>query len=581
MWKNLLTLLISLCLCAAVFWWVAPLLTPGIDNTLPDYGQLVAYDPARPGGHLKPGTDQLVRGARHGEGVRWTTNSQGFRNRHEISPEPAPGVLRILFYGDSFVDGMRTDQDNTIGAVLERELELRLGQSVELVISGHNNPANAWYHWQTHGRHFHPHFVILGLTMGNDFISHNFGAGVLPVVESMEYLVATDPTVSMAGVSNAFVMIPQDGFVPEDQRSHRKKWVQNLNQALARRFFFLAHRAPPALDPRPGAPGQAMAAGFFVSLGLYYQGSIPFIQSVWRDFETLLPGFVAQVRYFGARPLLITFPTRVEALPGNWSRLIDDLQLEPARFDLQAPSRRIAALCERNTLPCLDTAAALQAGQNESEVFRPLGNMHLSDHGQAVTANAIAGFMENLMQTKPVPGPTADWLEKYRLQVHEWAMRALAEEAPWVDPQTGSAHLTRAQDRDALGTLLIHGWRSADSKEPFWGGEGVASIRIPVTREGMDYLIKLHAKPFLAEENNFQQRIIISIDGEKLGELVTDEDEFAHIPIVLSADRLTRPWTRVDLEFPDALVPAEIGQSTDLRRLGIALIGLEITPREP
>jgi len=578
MWKNLLTLLISLSLCAAVFWWAAPLLVPNSDDTLPGYRQLVAYDPARPGGHLEPGIDQLVRGARHGERVQWTTNSQGFRNRDEISPEPAESVLRILFYGDSFVDGMRTGQDSTIGAVLERELEHRLGQTVELVISGHNNPANAWYHWQTHGRHFHPHFVILGLTMGNDLISHNFGAGVAPTLESLDYLVTMDTGASMAGVGNGQVMIPEDGFVPVNQRSRRKIWPQILNQKLAQRFFFLAHRAPPALGPRPGAPGQAMAAGYFVSLGLYYKGTIPFIESVWRDFETLLPGFVAQVRHFGARPLLVTFPTRIEALPGNWTRLVDALQLDKTRFDLQAPSRRIAALCERNALPCLDTAAALQAGQEEGEVFRPLGDMHLSDHGQAVTAGAIAEFVENLIQAEPIQGPAGDWLEKYRLQVQEWGVRALAENAPWLNPQTGSAHLTLAQNRDVLGTLLTHGWRSADNQEPFWGGEGVASIRIPVAKKGVDYLIKLHAKPFLAGENNHRQRIVISIGGEKLEELVAAEDEFSHIPIVLPAGRLTRPWTRVDLEFPDALVPAEIGESTDQRRLGIAVIGLEITP---
>jgi hypothetical protein len=189
--------------------------------------------------------------------------------------------------------------------------------------------------------------------------------------------------------------------------------------------------------------------------------------------------------------------------------------------------------------------------------------------------------MQNLIQTEPVQGPAGDWLEKYRLQVQEWGLRALTENAPWLNPQTGSAHLTLAQNRDALGTLLTPGWRSADKQDPFWGGEEVASIRIPVMKEGVDYLIKLHAKPFLADENNYRQRIVISIGGEKFEELVAAKDEFSQIPIVLPAGRLTRPWTRVELEFPDALVPAEIGESTDQRRLGIAVIGLEITPGNP
>ena len=47
------------------------------------------------------------------------------------------------------------------------------------MISGHNNPANAWYYYQQHGRTYHPDLVILGLTIGNDFISHNYCYGGL------------------------------------------------------------------------------------------------------------------------------------------------------------------------------------------------------------------------------------------------------------------------------------------------------------------------------------------------------------------------------------------------------------------
>jgi hypothetical protein len=580
MWKNLLTLLISLSLCAAVLWWLAPLLIPQNDSSLPGYDQLVNYDPARPGGHLKPDINMLVRGERRGQGVPWITNSQGFRNRQEITPEPAGDVLRILFYGDSFVDGMRTGQDNTMGAVLERELALRLGRKVELLISGHNNPANAWYHWQTHGRHFHPHFVILGLTMGNDLTSHNFGAGVLPVVESMDYLVRTEPGTLMAGPGNGQVMIPEDGFLPEDQWSRWQISVAELNQSLARRFFFLAHRTPPALGPRPGAPGQAMAAGFFVSLGLYYRGTIPYIETVWRDFETLLPGFVAQIRYFGARPLLVKFPTRIEALPGDWARFSDALQLDRSQFDLRAPSRRVAALCEHNALPCLDTAAALEQGQKEDEVFRPLGDMHLSDHGQAVTAHAIADFMEALMPPEPVPVPAENWLEDYRSQVLEWNRQALMQDAPWLNPETGAAKLNLTDHRHALKSLLTQGWLSDDGRGAFWGGQGVASIRIPVARSGVNYQVRLLAKPFLAEANNFRQRVVFSIGGDKIGEQLVDQDDFTQIEIMLPADRLDQPWTRIAVEFPDALVPAEIGVSSDQRRLGIAVIGLDIEPGE-
>lgn len=580
MWKNFLTLLVSLAFCAAILWWLAPLLLNGRDSELPGYDQLVSYDPARTGGHLVPDVDQLVQGGRRGQGVPWITNSQGFRNRQEITPEPANDVLRVLFYGDSFVDGMRTGQDSTIGAVLEGELTRRLGRRVELVISGHNNPANAWYHWQTQGRHFHPHFVILGLTMGNDLTSHNFGAGVLPVVESPDYLVRTLPGTSMAGVGNGQVMIPEDGFLPEEQWSRWKAFTVTWNQSLARWLPIFAARVPPAMGPRPGQPGQAMAAGFFVSLGLYYRGSIPYIESVWRDFETLLPGFVNQVRHFDARPLLVMFPTRVEALPGDWIRFSDALQLDRSRFDLEAPARRVSGLCRSLALPCLDTATALEKGQAEDEVFRPLGDMHLSDHGQAVTANAIARFMETMIPPGPVAGPVKFWLEEYRAQVQEWSRQTLLQHAPWLHPETGAARLKLKDDWPELASLLTEGWLSDGDGGVFWGGEGTALIRVPVSRPGLDYRVSLLAKPFLAEANNFRQRVVISIGGEKVTELTAERDDFIPISLTIPANRLTRPWTQIAVDFPDALVPSEIGVSTDKRRLGIAVIELEITPTD-
>ncbi len=579
--KNLLALVISVSFCVLIFWWLAPLISPAPENTLPDYGDLVAYDPQRPGGHLKPGIDKLVLGERHGHAVRWITNSAGFRNIQEITPWPAEGVLRILFLGDSFVDGSRTDQGDTIGAVLQSELEHSLQQHVEVVISGHNNPANAWYFWQTHGHRVHPQLVILGMSVGNDLVSHNYGAGVWPDVKSLDHLVRVDPDISHAGIGNARLMIPADGFLAEDQRS---AWQLNrvaLNEALARRFYPFAHLARPAMGPLPSEPGRAQAAGYFTSLGLYYKGELPFIKSAWRDFESLLAGFVAQIRYFDARPVMVSFPSRIEALPRDWNRLVRALQLDPWKFDLDAPSRHIASLCDELELACLDSSPALRAGQENAEVFRPLGDMHLNKHGQAVTARAISNFIQILLQAGPISGPGDAWLAEYQAKVQQWRTQVLRDDAPWFDRQTGSARLSSAENLGALETIFTSGWRHDRPEDPFWGGEGVASIRIPVINTNLDHRVQLLAMPFLAQANEFRQRVVVTIGAETVLELVLDSDRFSNIPIDLPAHLLSTPWTRVKFKFPDALVPAKVGESVDQRRLAIAVIGLEINAVDP
>ena len=153
---------------------------------LPGYEILLDFDPEREGGHLLPNKDLLVRSGKPGEGVRWITNSKGFRSEDEFPYRRPDGTYRILFLGDSFVDGHRTDQENTIGYLLEEALNDRMprGSFVrsEVLISGHNNPTTAWYSYQEHGSRYEPDLVVLGVTLTNDFTWNNYGVDMLPVV---------------------------------------------------------------------------------------------------------------------------------------------------------------------------------------------------------------------------------------------------------------------------------------------------------------------------------------------------------------------------------------------------------------
>jgi len=106
-------------------------------------------------------------------------------------------------------------------------------------------------------------------------------------------------------------------------------------------------------------------------------------------------------------------------------------------------------------------------------------------------------------------------------------------------------------------------------------------MRIPVANTDLDHQVQLLAMPFLAQANEFRQRVIVSIGAETVLELVLDNGRFSKIPIDLPAHMLSTPWTRVKFEFPDALVPAEVGESADQRRLGMAVIGLEINAVDP
>src|SRR5205823_2513540 len=104
---------------------------------LMDHGDAIGGD--HPGGFLHPDLNREWIGEfPHSKII---TDSFGFRTARKIEAQKPANTIRILFVGDSFVVGLRTDQEQTIGRNLEKELSARLaGQNVEVLIAGEDNP---------------------------------------------------------------------------------------------------------------------------------------------------------------------------------------------------------------------------------------------------------------------------------------------------------------------------------------------------------------------------------------------------------------------------------------------------------
>ena len=402
--RNLLLLTISTFLAVALALKIWSWVKPAENGVSPlHYADLVQYDPARVGGHLKPNIDAYVVGERSGDALRWITNAQGFRTDQPTTNQPRPGVFRILFYGDSFVDGMRTDQADTIGAKLQQSLnEVLVGddgpwQSVEVLISGQNDPANAWYHWQQHGHALRPHMVILGLTLGNDITWHNLGGGVMPLVDDKQIKLAVLEGAGMSDVGYAGLQMPANVF---RERGWAARYWRNirfgLRKFLARRFYAAADSIPPVMGPIKPAPGNLPAAGPFVALGLFSVESQPEIERLWTDFSLTLEGMSLDVRSHQVAFLMVPFPVRIQVEPSDWRALVDAYDLDPMVFALNLPNERLAAHCRESDTWCLDPLQVMQAAARDERLYRPLGDMHLNEAGQAVIAKYLSNKLRNL-----------------------------------------------------------------------------------------------------------------------------------------------------------------------------------------
>jgi hypothetical protein len=381
----------ALLLALIKFWPVA-------EPQYPDYGDLMHFDPAREGGHLRPYLDLLVVGERVGHPVRFVTNSKGFRSAREFPQRSPAGRRRVLFVGDSLVDGMRTDQEDTIGFQLEALLDASDadGPSHDVLIAGSNNPANAWYYFQEHGHRYDPDLVLFGLTLGNDLTWHNYRGGLAPergADGSMRLALVPPPRQDAR--RRPYLMLPASAYLPPDRLEGLVDLELRRRHSLARRFHALAQHVPPIVAPGRSARRSVPAAGFMTSLGLFYMPLMDEIAEMHADLDAVLNGLAAEVARHGSRLAVVLFPVRIQVSERDWWLLQRASSLDSARFDLDAPNRRILASCRRGGLDCLDLLPAFRAAhaRGEGPFFRPRGDMHFNAAGQAFGAARIADHL--------------------------------------------------------------------------------------------------------------------------------------------------------------------------------------------
>jgi hypothetical protein len=381
---------------------------------LPDYGEVHRFDPEREGGHLLPNLRQLVKTERPSDAVTFITNSKGFRNEEEFALEHPASTYRVMFLGDSYVDGMRTDQRRTIGYLLQESLNRSLPAGrytrVEVMISGHNNPTNAWYYFQHHGYRYKPDLVLLGVTIGNDLAWNNYRATFVPVRDGQgrPALEKSDRPWQDEHKGEG-LMIPEEGYVSDRSGAERCAKELKTRQSLAEKSRLFGYAVPPALYPFPSAPGKVFATDFCVCLGLFYVPVMPEIEKIYADFEETLAGFDDTVVRNGSRFAVVLFPERIQLAGTDWELLRRLFLLDGARFDLEYPDRRLLAFCKQHGIASADALPWLKEPARAhpwTHLFRSRGDMHYNEAGQRVAAAGLDGFVRTLIASPDPPATT-------------------------------------------------------------------------------------------------------------------------------------------------------------------------------
>lgn len=382
------------------------------------------------GGRMQPNLDLDVATDIPGRPLyRIRTNSDGFRNDHEIAPTKAAGELRILNLGDSFSIGCAVEQDRFVGSLLEASLrQSRAGQRVTVLNAEVSDPAYGLLHLQRFGIGYAPDLVLYGY-VDND--SHQAylafqGRRIFSIDDSGEVrthpIDAAESTLRRWHTHRQFAqhVYPTPSAARLDlERSvwnRQLGWLLRLSagvrdfvmmEPVARAFAPVLHRADPNGDIT--FPNSSEASnhtdGHLRLLGLSDWGMLykhgqrmtePFYATLFSIFETMQKTAASK----GATFVLIYYPRREQVQPQDWRRFHTFWNLAPDDFDLDLEARTLQAFCAERGIPFIDTTPALRAAAADHRLYLHRDS-HFDDDGQAIAARTVTAFIERFLASRP------------------------------------------------------------------------------------------------------------------------------------------------------------------------------------
>jgi hypothetical protein len=293
-------------------------------------------------------------------------NAGGFRDRERALAKP-PGGFRVAVLGDSYVEGKSLADDETLTALLERELascSALAGREVEALnfgIAG-SGTAQQLLVYRHRARAYDPDVVVLAFFAGNDLRNNSLeiqqgGRPYFVERDGELVLVATHLDSWWSRVRAG----PLGRLYYEALPHSRVLQLLNAVSAARRRDELLARRAEQErLAPERGLEGAEL--GLDTAIYREHAEGDPWYDA-WRITERLLAALHQEVTEDGKRFLLATLSTGIQVHPDPAVREAFQQALDVP--DLFLPERRLAALAEREGIPALFLAPELRGWAEE------------------------------------------------------------------------------------------------------------------------------------------------------------------------------------------------------------------------
>jgi len=380
-----------------------------------DYGDVRREGGLGEGGLLKKGFSGRVRDG-YGGTVRWVNDAAGFRREEAVARERAPGSLRVLSLGDSFTAGYRVGQEETFSRLFEEHLETTgRWTEVEVLISLIESPPTGLLYLERHGLGWRPDLVLLGLTLGNDVAQAYLildPRGELRLAGEHGPAIAENPAADQdALVADHWgwtlprrCFDPRVASPPEPERAPERGGLRLARLAASRLAAWREREAPSTVASVWGRYRRPLLFDNH-GLGFFLAEPPPRVRRAYARLFAVLRAFRDLCAERGVAFAVALFPQRFQVQDRDWRATVDAYGLEPGCFDLTAPNRRIAALCRRAGLACLDPTAELfrRFEASGESLYLPRGDMHWNRQGHRAFFEATREAVEELSAGAAAP----------------------------------------------------------------------------------------------------------------------------------------------------------------------------------
>jgi lysophospholipase L1-like esterase len=324
-----------------------------------------------------------------GSRMHWTSegdghvliNSLGMRDV-ERTTEKKPGVFRIAVFGDSMTEGVQVDLEHTYTQQLEKLLRAR-GLSVEVLNFGLNgySPLSGYLLYDSLGKTFHPDLVIHAVFTDNDIADG-------------------DPKLAAGQVGAPFVIpgsgpkLDVDYSGPEaSYRDYREEPVYTIRRWSATYRTLGAFKSGWAANRR-AAEALRQSSGVPKRFLLYADPLSEPWEQAWQTYARILGAFAANAQVSGSHFVLLSVPAGQVASPAAWAHVLtENPSMQPQKWDLDGPERRMQALAAAHQIPLIQPIGDFKREVDRGDPLFFDGIGHMTPRGHTVMANAIADYL--------------------------------------------------------------------------------------------------------------------------------------------------------------------------------------------